>query len=464
MSLITLNLEQPQRQVGTPHAHYDLSSLVGFPTIAGQIVTPQRAERVSGVLACLRILTEDVASSPLVLRRRTPQGSLKALDDSRFSLFHDNFNPQLTAFEGVESAVWDCLLFGSAYFLKEMDRTGRVSALYPLSATRVCFKDQLSDGTLRFQYSAPDGGTQIFLDDELWRFPMLAQAGFPEGRALTLLAREAISLLMAAEEQGGRFFSNGVQTNFVLQTDNDLDADDAEALVNNFNRKHAGAHNAWRTVLLDNGVKAQKIGLTAEESQYIESRNLSLADIARIFRIPGVLLGIGEKTSTYASAEQFFLSYVRNTLIPWFRRIESSAKRDLFAVSESDLFLKFDVDHQLRADMKTRFDAYSVAIASRVMTPNECRELEDLPQLPGLDEPVTSPSTQKLAKTVAAIGIAHETRLLSDGKPAAEVYGKLLPPFLRDRCGMTDKQIQDYGQARLNGQGTDVLVKILTAA
>ena len=61
-------------------------------------------------------------------------------------------------------------------------------------------------------------------------------------------------------------------------------------------------------MLLENGLKASRIGLTAQESQYLEARQFQLGDIARVFRIPDVLLGISQgKASTYASAEQFFL-------------------------------------------------------------------------------------------------------------------------------------------------------------
>jgi HK97 family phage portal protein len=387
------------------------------------------------------------------------------VDDPRYALFHDAFNPQLTAFDGVEAAIWDALTFGGAFFLKEISH-GRVASLYPLAAGRVQFKDQLSDGTLRFQYSSPEGGTRIFLDDQLWRFSMLTPAGCAEGRALTLLAREAIGLLMAAEDQAARLYSNGVQSDLVLKTPNNMDEDQRTQLKSAFHSAYGGSHNSFRTLLLEGGLDASRIGLTGEESQFIESRNFQVADIARVFRVPGVLLGIGDKTSTYASSEQFFLSYVKHTLVPWCRRIESSAKRDLFAASERDLFVKFNLDHQLRADLKTRYESYAIGVTNGFIVRNEVRELEDLPTLPGLDSPLTplNMTTERLARAVASHAVGHELKLLADGKATSEVYGKLLPPYLRDKCGMTPEQITAYCGARLEGKGTDVLVKILTGA
>ncbi|MBS1851000.1 MAG: phage portal protein [Acidobacteria bacterium] len=448
-------------------APYDLTNLIGWRTITGQVVTPATVERVSAVLACLRILSEDLGACPLILRRRTATGNVRATDDPRYGLFHDNFNAHVTAFDAMAAAVWDCLTHGAAFFQKEISPlTGRLAALYPLSASRMAFKDQLSDGTLRWSYSLPNGGARTFLSDELWRFDMLSLAGSADGRALTLLAREAIGLLMAAEEQGARLFSQGIQSNIAFQTAETLDPESRDQVKKALYETYAGSGNAWRALLLENGLTVSKIGLTGQESQYIEARAFQLSDIARIFRIPGVLLGVKE-TSTYASAEQFYQSYTRNTLLPWCRRIEASIKRDCFAASEADLFVKVSLDHQLRADTKTRFESYQIAVQSGILTRNECRELEDLPQLPGLDAPLTpmnmSPTTQRLAQTVSSIAVAHEQRLLSDGKPVAEIYGRLLPPFLRDKCGLTEQQAATYCQARLAGKGTDALVTILLA-
>ena len=56
-------------------------------------------------------------------------------------------------------------------------------------------------------------------------------------------------------------------------------------------RRHSGSGNAWMPLLLENGLKASRIGLTAQESQYLEARQFQLADIARIFRISPCTVG-----------------------------------------------------------------------------------------------------------------------------------------------------------------------------
>ena len=242
--------------------------------------------------------------------------------------------------------------------------------------------------------------------------------------------------------------------------------------------RHSGSGRAWMPLLLEGGLKASRIGLTAQESQYLEARQFQLADIARIFRIPDVLLGISQgKSSTYASAEQFFLSYVKYTLSPWCRRIEQTIHRDLLAPSEQpNYFVRLDTDRLTRADLQTRYSAHAAGINAGFLTRNEARTMENLPTLPGLDTPLSplnmapgdgalppasGAGATRLAHQLAKNCAAHEAKLLADGKAAQDVYGRLLPAYLAGKTGMTAAQCAEYCQARLTRPDEDG-VKLLT--
>ncbi len=379
-----------------------------------------------------------------------------------------------------EAMILDMLCYGQAFSEKEIGADG-ISALYPLSAGRMTFVNPLDEFIpppvpLFFRYADPRAGQRILMSDDLWITRMLAPASTIEGTSLILLAREAIGLALAAEEQGARLFKQGVQTDLTLQSANEVDEEGKKQLREAFMARHAGSGNAWMPLLLENGLKATRIGLTAQESQYIETRQFQLADIARIFRIPDVLLGISQgKSSTYASAEQFFLAYVKYTLGPWCKRIEQAIQRDLLAPSETDLFVKHDLDSLTRADLQTRYAAHASGIAAGFLTRNEARQMENLPTLPGLDEPLSplnmgsgNPSPQKtnaLAHQLAKNAVAHEEKLLADGKPASDVYTKQLPGYLRDKAGLSTAKCAEYCAARLagNSEPVELLAQFLIA-
>jgi len=267
-------------------------------------------------------------------------------------------------------------------------------------------------------------------------------------------------------------FSQGVQSDLTLSTDGVIE--DKEQLREAFMRRHSGAGNAWMPMLLEGGLKAARIGLTAQESQYVETRAFQLGDVARIFRIPEVLLGISQgKSSTYASAEQFFLAYTKYTLGPWCQRIEQSITRDLLAPSETEYFAKHDLDSLTRADLQTRYAAHAAGIMAGFLTRNEARGMENLLQLPGLDEPLSplnmgsgtlkpaQGAGARLARQLAKNCVAHEAKLLADGKSRATVYTQLLPGYLAAKAGLTAAQCAEYCTARLTTEGESEGVDLL---
>jgi hypothetical protein len=145
------------------------------------------------------------------------------------------------------------------------------------------------------------------------------------------------------------------------------------------------------------------------------------------------------------------------------------------APSETDFFCKHDLDSLTRADLQTRYSAHAAGINAGFLTRNEARRMENLPTLPGLDTPLSPlnmaagdgqiPPAQgagaRLARQLAKNTVAHEEKLLADGKPASDVYGKLLPGYLRSKAGMSTAKCAEYCAARLAGVSDDP-VELLT--
>jgi HK97 family phage portal protein len=360
-------------------------ALEGLKTASGKLVTREHAMRCAGVLTCVRILTEDVPSLPFILKRKTPKGATEATNHPAYRLLKSAPNPFQTAFELKEHIMLDFLLNGKFFVWQVRDGRGNLQALYPLQASKMSFQGMFQNEDLVWQYGQ-QGFPSSFTHQQLWRGQILNRT-IIDGQAIPLLAREAIGLALAAEEQGARLFSNGIQTDIVLKTPDTLDDEQKETLYSSLQKTYGGSTNAWKALLLENGLDASKIGLTAQESQYIESRNYQLADIARMFRMPGVMLGLEDKTNTYASASQFFDAYKSLTLGPWTIRLEQTGERDLILPIEAEkgYFFKHNFNYFLRADQKTRFETYKMGIEAGVMQPEEAREEEDFDKLDGLD-------------------------------------------------------------------------------
>jgi HK97 family phage portal protein len=471
--LTLLNLERPSIHAGTGvdvnTTTVDVTNTAAMEdffmsvrTHSGQFVGPEQAKRCAAVLAIMRGLMEDTSALPLPLYKRAKNGDEIAPDHNVHRILNVAPNQIMTPMEIREHIMLDLMTTGNFFNLKNEDpnNPGAVDNIWPLEARYV---SRLPFQTMWLYSDPTTGRSGEFTADSVWRGSILSTNGL-DGVAITLLCREAIGLLIAAEEQGARLFKQGVQTDLALETPNELDKEEIEQLRKAFMARHSGSQNSWLPMLLQGGLKANKIGLTAQESQYIESRKFQIGDIARAFRYPEVLLGNSTgKTSTYASAEQFFESYTKHTLLPWAVRIEQTIHRDLLTVKEqAQYFVKHDFSQLLRANQAARFDAWNKAISGGWMQPEEARRNENLPYKPGLDyfnraknmdslggATTPAPTDQSaLARRVAVLILQKEHKALIGQKQDPAVFYGNFGTFVQSLTGADALDVLNYKEMR----------------
>ena len=98
---------------------------------AGKSVTAQTAIQLSTVYACVRVISETVASLPLGVYEAADDGNLKAGDHPLYHLLHDEPNAEMTSFVFREVMLAHLLLYGNSY--SQIIRSGKntVVGLYP---------------------------------------------------------------------------------------------------------------------------------------------------------------------------------------------------------------------------------------------------------------------------------------------------------------------------------------------
>jgi hypothetical protein len=111
-----------------------------------------------------------------------------------------------------------------------------------------------------------------------------------------------------------------------------------------------------------------------------------VADVCRWYRVPQHKVQELER-STNNNIEQQSLDYVIDSLMAWAVRWEQSIRRDLI-VNPSRYFAQHNLDGLMRADTKSRNEAYSIAIQWGWMTRAEVRERENMNPIDELDKPL----------------------------------------------------------------------------
>lgn len=354
-------------------------------TAAGIDVSPGSAVRVSAVYACVRVLAETMAQLPVHVYERMPNGRRRMADQHPLNQLFLAPNGWQTWFEFVEFQMGNLGLRGNAYAERVSGSLGTASLLRPLRADRMQV-ERLENGKLRYTYADPATFKKTtYMQDEIFhvRGPMANSEDLVAPSPITA-ARESIGLAVATEAHGSTFFGNGARPGFAFVTEQPIKADAAQTVLDGWNAVHGGAFKAHKPAILPFGLKPAMIGMTNEDSQFLDTRRFQVEEIARIYRVPLHLIGDLTR-ATFSNIEHQALEFVQYTMLPWIRRWEQAIARDLLAEPER-FYVKFNVDGLLRGDSAARSAFLREMVNSGIYDLNTALEKEDLDPIGPLGE------------------------------------------------------------------------------
>ncbi len=374
----------------------------GALTASGIAVDEDTALKYSAVWAAVSIISGAIGFLPLPVYRRVDDGKEKTPNHPVYRLLHDRPNNLMTAQVFREALQAHILTWGNAYAEIERNGAGRPIALWPITPNRVeADRDKLrKDGVLVWKVKNPQernlaGGSTdpqksiVHIPDEnMLHIPGLGFNGIV-GYSVIGYARESLGLGMAAEQFGSAFFGNGASIGTILETPHKLSDNAKKNLKQAIKDKYTGTGNAHRTMILEEGLVLKQGTMTLKHAQFLETREFQVTDVARWFQIAPHMLG-DLKRATFSNIEHQGIDFVTWTLGRWLKRWEHECNYKLFTEAEQRThFAEFLTAALLRGDIKSRYDAYMLAITNGWMNRNEVRRLENLNTVEGLDEFLT---------------------------------------------------------------------------
>lgn len=345
----------------------------GYETHSGQRVTTSSALQQLVVFNCVRVLSESIGMLPCRLLKQTGRVRLPATGHRLYSLLTMAPNSFMTSQEFWEMLV-ACLCLRGNFYAYKVQAFGNVVELLPLNPDIVIPKlndDWTVEYTVNFKT-----GQQVLTQDEIWHVRLFTLDGL-NGLNPIAYARHALGLGQAMDTHAAKLFTNGAVTSGVLRTDQQLSDEAFGRLKTEFQGEHMGVANAYKPMILEMGLDWKPISLNAQDTQFIESKKMSEAQICGLFRVPPHLVASMEKM-TLNNIEHMGMSFVNYSLVPLMTRIEHRIQVGL--LSEKDRlthYAKFNAGALMRGDLKGRYESYGKGIQWGILSPNDCRELED---------------------------------------------------------------------------------------
>lgn len=401
--------------------------MAGDPVFTGKPVNEQTAMCVSAVYYCVGLITEAIAALPIGVFREPPGGSPEAKPVPSW-LVKPNF--RMTLMDFWTRVMMSLLLAGNAYIYVMRDGAGNVVELWPIHPSWVY--PHIDEQTNAIIYDV--NGLELN-QSQLLHIPALAMPGYLTGLSPLEAARQAIGVSMAAEETAARFYAQGMTLSGVIEVPGKMEPDEATRLKQEFQKKHSTIANSWAAGVLTGGAAWKQITITPEQSQFLETRNFTKADIALFYRVPPFRVDPQVTSSWGRGVEEQNYAMVQDTLYPWIVRVEQAFSTFLLPGFQK---MRFNLDARLRAKLSERFQAYQLAIGSGIKSPDNVRAEEGMAPIPGgagakffrpvhwigIDEDLPTTSTAKLPSMVEG-GKLYEPPVI-DGEandPAAQMGG-----------------------------------------
>lgn len=181
-------------------------------------------------------------------------------------------------------------------------------------------------------------------------------------------------------------FGNGARPGGVLSTEQKLGPEQMQKIAESWKQAYGG-ENKYSTAVLDGGMKWDSTGMSNEDAQYLEVRSFQVAEAARLLGIPPILLFHSDTTSTFASAKELVLAFLKFSLDPWLTYWETEYNQNILNQEQGGkYFVEFVRQGLEKMDLGSRVDAYGKMIQNRIINPNEAREKENMNRYDGGDE------------------------------------------------------------------------------
>ncbi len=368
--------------------------LAGQRTRAGERVTETTATKVAAVYGAVAIISGSVRLMPCHVRQDTGDRVLRDDRDSRlWGLLRERPNAEMHAADLWEWVARCQLLRGNAYGWLERGPLGTVEAIWPLHPRRVNVRRDRRTRRKVFEVSAPDDLERVEFygtTDEIIHFPG-AGGNLLEGESVIQAQRETIGRALREDRHAAETLRNQARPGGILRVKKRLDDDARDRLAKQWKRAHGGS-KVGGTALLEEDTEWQKVTMTTADLELVKQRAISRDDIAIAFVLPGdMLLASGAANLHYSTDETRDVRLLKFGVMPWTDRIQSALEIcDMLpwrhGMSTGRRVPRFMPSALLKADQKTRFEAWKLGLEAGWLDADEVRRSEDL-EPAGLDKP-----------------------------------------------------------------------------
>lgn len=360
--------EQPSEKRNTTF----LSPILGGISFIGTTsnYTKEKNLKISAVYRCVNLLSDSIASMPIVPYNYKDNWKYIDYDSGIYDLLNTQPNNIQSAYIFKKMIVQLMLLKGNAYILINRNSRGiQKLTLIPNEQVEII----IDNGDIK--YKNTETGV-VYDKSQIIHIMNYTENGI-YGVSTLEYASQILELSYNSDNHATGFFKGGANLAGILspKQGENISPEKAEnaktEMVNSLDNSIGGKSNS--VVVLDRAFEFVPVNISPKDSQLLETRTFNVQDIARFFNVPTSLLYVD--SGKYSTSEQQQLDFLTNSLTPLIEKIENELFRKLYLKSEwKNKELRFDSENLLRLDATTRASYFTQLFNLGALTPNEIRE------------------------------------------------------------------------------------------
>ena len=352
----------------------------GTKSSSGIEVTESSAMGYAPFWRAVNLIAADVAGMPCDIFKRQKDGGKKyAADHPAATLLRDRPARWWSARTMIETATDHANVYGNAYLPIVRDMSGTPMEIGLADPCGMIIKI-MDDGTK--WYCWWQGSKPVRVQDR----DMIHLMGMSRDGIMGLcqldLFRNALGVGMAAQEFGGRLFSQGANMSGLLMVPGSFSEEKIRNTMAAWNSMQTGLNNAHKVALLQDGVKFQPMSIDPDKAQFLGTREFEVRQtVSNITGVPPHMLGDSTRTS-HNSLESESQAYLSRCLNPWLKRWEAELRAKLMTDKErmkDSHVIEFNRESEVQMEFDTKISAMATQIYNSILTPNEARRLLNLP-------------------------------------------------------------------------------------
>ena len=320
------------------------------------------------VFSVITQLSNAMASMPLKLYK-----NYEEVTDSDLAMeikYHPN--PSMTSFSFIQKLETDRNEYGNAYVLIERDEYWQPVNLYPVSPTCVTVMQNQDDNSIWYKITATNENILVS-EANILHLKHISGSTRLLGISPLDVLKNALDFDLAVQKFSLSEMSK--VDSFKVTYGSNVDDESRKDVIDNFRsfiRDNGGV------LFEEPGVEISQLPREFLSGDLINTEKITDTRIANAFNVPLAFLN----QSTVTNNEDLMSQFVQRTLIPIARQYEQELTNKLLTEQQrkTGMYFKFNVNSLLRGNVQARTAYYQALRRSGILTTNDIRALEDLPQ------------------------------------------------------------------------------------